>query len=176
MIKKLPIFQYSLILCGIILILLSIGKIVYAGSFIPWIMVLLGSTTVTSMLVSVAFSGIKGKKRNILIGLSLLNACLFLAYYYSPGFLKEFYPFSFWCTIAVILYSIQHTIEQRHKRFHSISKTLNYGLIFLILPFLIFKVENQLVWFILIGISGLVLLSNLVIFLLKDDKRSNQSK
>jgi hypothetical protein len=80
--------------------------------------------------------------------------------------LKEFYPFIFWSLILIVLYSLQQVIQRHRKKFAGIAKILNYGLIFTLLPFMLFKSDNATIWFALGAITGLILLFDLVVFLL----------
>jgi hypothetical protein len=160
------IIVFVLLTISAVVCLFSTYQIFIENNFIPYFLVLSGSLFGVIGFSAVLFSGLKGIRATTLILLTLLNTLLFIAYYYSPQLLKEFYPFIFWSLILIVLYSLQQVIQRHRKKFVGIAKILNYGLIFTLLPFMLFKSDNATIWFALGAITGLILLFDLVVFLL----------
>jgi hypothetical protein len=160
------IIVFVLLTISAVVCLFSTYQIFIENNLIPYFLVLSGSIFGVIGFSAVLFSGLKGIRATTLILLTLLNNLLFIAYYYSPQLLKEFYPFIFWSLILIVLYSLQQVIQRHRKKFAEITKILNYGLIFTLLPFMLFKSDNATIWFALGAITGLILLFDLVVFLL----------
>jgi hypothetical protein len=164
------IIVFVLLTISAVVCLFSTYQIFIENNFIPYFLVLSGSLFGVIGFSAVLFSGLKGIRATTLILLTLLNTLLFIAYYYSPQLLKEFYPFIFWSLILIVLYSLQQVIQRHRKKFAEIAKILNYGLIFTLLPFMLFKSDNPTIWFALGALTGLILLFDLVVFLLPAKK------
>ncbi len=151
-------------------LLLSLWKIGISAVFIPWTMVFLGSLSAVIMFTAILLSDKRGKRFSVLNGIAFLNIIFFFLYYHFPSFLKEFYPFSLWSIATVVLYSLQSAIELKNPRFTMTGRTINYGMIFLLLPVLILKIDNTWLWHGINFLSALVLFADLILYLLPRKK------
>ena len=170
MTKRRTLISLVHVLLSASLLLFSLWKIGISGVFIPWTMVLLGSLAATVMFTAILLSNKRGKRFSVLNGIAYLNIIFFFVYYHFPAFLKEFYPFSLWSIATVVLYSLQSAIESKNPRFTMTGRTINYGLIFLLLPVLILKIETAWVWHGINFLSALVLLTDLILYVLPEKK------
>jgi hypothetical protein len=153
------------VIVSLSILLLSLWKIGISAEFIPWVMVLLASLSATLMFAAILLSDKRGKKYVILNAIAFLNIIFFFLYYHFPAFLKEFYPFTLWSTATVVLYGLQSAIERKNSKYIMLGRAVNYGMIFLLLPVLILKIENEWIWHSINLISALVLLTDLVLYL-----------
>jgi hypothetical protein len=160
------IILFVLLTTCLALLLFSTFQLVIKNSFIPYLVVF-GATLFGSIgFTAVLFSALKGIQGTVLTLYTLINVLLFAVYYFYPETLKEFYAFSLWSLCLIVLYSLQQAI-QRYKISHAhITKFLNYGLIFALLPFMIFKIGHASLWFVISLLTGFILLVNLIVFLL----------
>lgn len=149
-----------------VLCLYSLYQLIIENNFIPYTLLLGGTLFGTIGFSAVLFSGLNGVKAVTLTLFTLFNSILFAVYYFYPHLLKEFYSFSFWSLCLIVLYSLQHSIQRYKKSQAHITKILNYGLIFALLPFMIFKIDHAIVWFVINLLTGFILLVNLIVFLL----------
>jgi hypothetical protein len=169
----LQIILFIVLTISVALVGFSLNQLIFENQFIPYLL-LFGGTLFSAIGSSaILLSGMKGKWGVTLTIFTLLNSLLFMIYYFYPSTLKEFYSFSIWSLLLIVLFSIQHTLKRYKKPFHQLSKYLNFGIVFVLLPFFIFKVDDSQIWFLLNAITGLVLLSNLILFLLPSKQRTS---
>jgi hypothetical protein len=168
--EGIAILLFVLLTTSITLSLYSGYQLFIENNFIPHSLLFGGSIFGTIGFSAVLFSGLKGVRGATLTLFTLANSLLFSAYYFYPYLLKEFYSFSLWSLILIVLYSLQQVIERHKKNYASIARILNYGLIFALLPFMFFKSDNAVLWFVIGTFTGLILLLDLIIFLLPAKK------
>lgn len=170
--KALISIHYAFLLVGITLFLYSGWNLFVNKSYVPHLLLLTGSVMLITMFAGLIIAKHPSRIAWSWTILAFLNSTLIFFLYFYPNLLKELYPLSIWIFLAILIASLQQVLDRSRKKYHSIMRIFNFGLILLLIPAYLMKIESPIIWTIFSWLTMIIMLVNLVLFLLPVAKKS----
>lgn len=173
--KTITVVNAGVLILGVLLLLYSAWNLFIKSTYVPYLLLFTGSILVIAMFTALTIARYKGKVAAAWTGLALLNSLLIVCLYIKPQHLKELYPLSIWIFLTILIASIQQVLDRMKKRYHSVIRIANLGLIVTLIPVYILKSDTPIIWTIFSWLTLILMLVNLVLFLLPAS-RQHQSR
>jgi hypothetical protein len=167
--------NYACLILGILLLFYSGWNFLIKKVYVPNLLLFVGSIMFILMFSSLIVARFTSKNSISWMILALFNSALIVYLYFYPDLLKELYPLSIWIFLTILIASLQRLLERTRKKYHSIMRIFNFGLILTLIPVYMLKTGSPLVWTIFSWLTLVIMLVNLTVFLLPN-KVNNQSR
>lgn len=173
--KSVNVLNSGFLILGILIVFYSLWNLLIKKIYLPYMLLLVGGFLLSAMFGALTIAKRKGRMGVAWTVIALLNSLLLIYLYFNPNHLKELYPLSIWIFLTILISSLQHVLERLKKRYHSIMRIFNFGLILVLIPVYFLKSDIPIIWAIFSWLTLLIMLSNLTLFLLPV-RHQNQSK